>query len=270
MTTPPDYLQLARMLEEIRAEVRQRTLFAAQPATKWSAVGFFDVRLSLADLNTLGPQPLVPEGYQVTYLRRGSAPGGLLKLVGGGQLEQPFGPGDQVTGWFGPGEIQVQLFPGSATTGDVVLRVALNPQLDFQEAPVEVPVKNTALLGAVAADGTLTFTAEVTADVAPTGLAPAGSFQVGGWKRILVYIENSNNLTSFAIAPYFKPMGTASTTWFCESETQSVTFSGSQPSGRRYRLCVIELSGAEGMLYLMPYNVAAPGTGLNYVVVGVA
>lgn len=273
MTAPASTpaLELARALEIAQLQQQLQQLFSARPALKLDASGFVDfvIDLSKGDLATSGL--LIPHaGFEVSYLRRASTPGGLLQIVVGG-LSKPFAPGDKLTASFDT--LQVALAAGSVAAGSAVLRIALQPQVSFREFQGDtISVTPVALLGLLGPTGALTPAALQLKDVIPSG-AQAGSFSVSGWSTILVLIDTTSaagTATTFDLVPWYQLAGNnAANTWF-EQGTERVSVPDTNVSGGQFRMVVIQLGRAQGNCYLAINNLLALArTGLLMAVVGI-
>lgn len=255
----------------------------AAPVADITSTGFQDIPIDLSDANldvvNGGGVPLNANGFGIQFLRRGSTPGALLQLSGGVGMKAPFAPGDSFGGRFDTGKIVLKLAPGSAEAGTALLRVWTQPRTWFRESPVEVPIKCVPLMGGLTDAGVPTYVT-INEDVDPnSGLIPgtSGSFNIGGWSRILVLIDTTSNggtATSFALCPFYSPPSTLASPpalWFDQGGTALIPVADSAPvSGGRYRVVEINLSQAQGYMYLgVRQLLAAARTGLDLCVLGV-
>lgn len=271
-------LRFVQAMEDLRSALKLHAKFLAEPETAMSTQGFRDVEINLANVDLgSGGLALPWGGYEVSYLRRTSTPGGMLSIVGGTGIDGPFAPGDYLKGRWGGGTLMLKLAPGSVAVGRATLRIGLQPQVSFREAAIEVPVQPTALLGSITDAGVVTFVT-VAEDVVPAGAPSAvgnvGAFNIGGWRRVLVLVDGlsaAGNATSFQINPFYRlPGADAGALWFDQGGTELVSIPDSNPTGGRYRTFVLNLSQAQGWCYPGIRNLLeAARTGLGLCVVGV-
>lgn len=265
-------LQLAQALEILKLELQQKGLFASAPVLTLEQSGFLDVPIDLANSDLNGGGLLVPiRGYEVSFLRRVSTPGGLLQIFTGG-LSKPFAPGDRLDASFET--LQLKLATGSAAAGTAVLRIALQPQAKYREFQGDgINITPTALLGTIGPTGTITPAALQLKDLVPSG-AQAGAFAISGWSTILVLIDTTSaagTATTFDLVPWYQaPGANASNVWF-EQGTERISVPDTNASGGQYRVVCINLSRAQGNCYLAINNLlGAARTGLLLAVLGVA
>lgn len=278
-SVPMDPLQLAAFLQQLAADAKFRAQAAAEPTRDIHQVGFNDVVLDLANAKVIsGTNFTSGRGFGFTFLRRHSSPGAQLVfnnagvgLVGGFGM----GPGDWIEGSFDGDQLQVARAPSSVTAGRAVLRVWLNPQARFRENEFdELPVEPFALLGGVSSDGAPTFITllEDAEPVNGTVSSATGTFDVTGWKRLMVLIDAQSagdEAISFALDPYWAIRG-AGGTWYTEGETQRITFAGSLPAQARFRAAVVDLAPTPGWLGFMPRLLEnGSRTGLGLLVLGI-
>lgn len=272
MSNNPDFLQLAQLVENLRAELQLRASFESEPRFGLHEKGFDDLKLDLASASLIAGTQLNAGGYEISYLRRPSAPGGLLLVSAGAGIVYPMGPGDKIEGRFDAGRLMVKRAPGSATVGPAILRVSQNPQARFYERQNDdLSIEPTALLGTYVG-GVVTFVAVAEND-SPSGAAAGvtGAFGISGWSRLLVLIDcgAALNVTSFQLNPFYQtPDGTL---WFDQGGTELISVADSNPTSGRYRMVEVNLSQAQGSLYLAIRNLLlAAATGLSFCVLGVA
>lgn len=271
----PAFLQLAQQIALLKQQLELSGALAASPGLLLDQSGFLDYQVSLTqsatnDITGSGVQiPL--EGYEVSYLRRVSTPGGLLQIAIGG-LTQPFAPGDRLAAHFKG--LLVKLAPGSVAGGTAWLRIALQPQARFREFQGDnINVAPVNLLGSLSPSGAVTFITEAK-DTDPSGAAPAGSFSCSGWKKILLLIDTTSaagTATTFDLVPWYQPPGTtlASAPWF-EQGTQTVSVPDTAVSGGQFRVVEWNLTGAQGQMYFAIRNLLALArTGLQFAVIGI-
>ena len=270
--TAEAFLQLAQQIELLKQQVMLTARFSAIPALKLDQSGFNDRQIDLSDpLLVSNGLPVQLSGFEVSYLRRVSTPGGLLAITPGG-LEKPFAPGDKLTGAFD--SLIVKLAAGSAAAGTAVLRISQNPQAHFSEFPGDaINIAPAALLGTFTATGGVSYPALILKDLVPSG-AQAGSFNISGWSTILVLIDTTSNggtATTFDLVPWFQTAGdNANNVWY-EQGTQRISVPDTNASGGQRRIVAINLTKAQGNLYLAINNLqAAARTGLLMCVLGVA
>ncbi len=264
-------LILAQKIATLTAEINLSSRINAAPA-QIQEQKFIDVPINLANADLAGSGLALPfGGYEISYLRRTSTPGGLLQLADTGAAK-PFAPGDKVELAFPAGQL-LKLATGSVAAGTAMLRIAQLPLAKFHEYQGDnINITPTALLGSITAAGAVTFVT-VAKDVIPSGAA-TGSFSISGWSTILVLIDTTSaagTATTFDLVPWYQPPGlAASAVWF-EQGTERVSVPDTNVSGGQYRVVAIDLTRAQGNLYLAINNLLAAGrTGLGLCVLGVA
>src|SRR4051812_2683221 len=98
------YLRLAQSVATLTAEIQLSTRLKASPE-QTSEQKFIDHPVDLSNSDLAGSGLAIPfGGYEITYLRRTSTPGGLLQLMNSGATK-PFAPGDKIEMPFPPGQL---------------------------------------------------------------------------------------------------------------------------------------------------------------------
>lgn len=268
MTTP---LALAEFLAALRAETQVKAGFELEPRTRLVERGFEDVLVDLADSKLAGDgggYPLLARGYEITFLRRGSAPGALLQLAGGAGVTGAFAPGDSVRGYFESGDILLKLAPSSASFGKALLRIALQPQGRFGETPASIPPNPVDLLGNSVTDSWVT----VAEDTDPDGAAPVGSFDCSGWTKLRLLIDTQtagDKATSFDLVPWSAPtISNQQARWF-EQGLERISVPDTDTTKGRYRVVVVAVSGRGRMYFSIRNLLEAARTGLAFIIQGI-
>lgn len=213
--------------------------------------GWYEWPINLADtaLDTLGQSRPV-SGYGLLYRKIGSSPNGRLNLVAGRELVD-FAPGAELIAPFR--ELQVVRSPRSGTIGIARLIVLTRPDVKYREPDVVPgsPRDPVYLLGSSSA-----YVA-VPEDTQPAGAAPAGSFQIAGWKRLLVELDGgaANTLTTTDLIPWTRDPD--STLWQ-ENGADLVNVPDSAATGYRYRSFILNVAGS-GLMFLEIRNALPAG-----------
>lgn len=148
------------------------------------------LNLDLSSSDLANGQTLTVHGYGLTYLARGSHPGGLLQLNLGG-LVKTFGPGDIITGEFT--DFGLKRINGSSQSGNVALLVVTQPGIGFTEAP-RLQIRNQQVLAGTLADPSDAdsgipniFACQVPINTLPTALVAAGAYPIAAMLQVAGY-----------------------------------------------------------------------------------
>lgn len=275
-------------VELLRLAIALQGVLGKEPMQSPAERGFATVPLVLEDTDLrvdIGGRQIASTAYALR-LHPDSPPGTRLQILDAGGTNRPLAPGDEIEGKFQG--CRVRLDVGSTYTGTAFLQLALNPQARLVPWPVLRPrAQGVALLGSIGpAQGDAAFVT-VAENTDPVGWVPDGSFNVNGWKRILLLIYTTSaagNATSFDLIPWFQPLpgtwpmdadgrpidASASITPWCEQGTERVSVPDTDTTGGVYRALVWNLSGAPGNMYFSIRNLlAAARTGLGFIVLGI-